>query len=121
MFLTLRFAQRTTRVTMALRVFLLLGGLCESGVAKDVGKMAGELKDVPKEFQVWQAFLFSVLCSFFFRCHRATPYQLRHYVPLGDITLSDTINRSRGLPLTLRCTATKPSCHLGGMLLYCRG
>lgn len=26
--------------------------LLEKGVAKDVGKMAGELKDVPKEFQV---------------------------------------------------------------------
>lgn len=25
---------------------------CVIGVAKDVGKMAGELKDVPKEFQV---------------------------------------------------------------------
>lgn len=35
--------------------------LVTTGLAKDVGKMAGELKDVPAEFQVHLDFLFSVL------------------------------------------------------------
>lgn len=79
---SLRFTRDTTRRNCSAIGFPLVGVSRESGVAKDVGKMAGELKDVPKEFQVWSVFPFPILSSFFFVANRAAPFHVQQqHVP----------------------------------------